>query len=183
MTAPIVDVHLTPDDGERSLRQDVQLGLTSSPKWLQPKWFYDARGSDLFEQITRLPEYYPTRVESSVLGEHAKDIARRTRAHALVELGSGSSDKTRLLLDALHEIGTLRQYVPLDVSTSALGEAVATIRDEYPGWSSMGLWPTSPSTWTASPGKDQEWSPFSAARLATSFRTNEPPFSVSSARP
>ena len=107
-------------------------GLTANPKWLQPKWFYDARGSDLFEEITRLPEYYPTRAESSILGAHAGDIARHTGAHTLVELGSGSSEKTRLLLDALQEAGTLRQYVPLDVSETALREAVAAIHGDYP---------------------------------------------------
>jgi L-histidine N-alpha-methyltransferase len=132
MTAPVVDVYLTPDHAERSLRRDAHLGLTANPKWLQPKWFYDARGSDLFEEITRLPEYYPTRTESSILVAHAGDIARRTGAHTLVELGSGSSEKTRLLLDALRAAGTLRQYVPLDVSETALRDAVAAIHDDYP---------------------------------------------------
>jgi len=132
MTAPIVDVYLTPDHAERSLRRDARIGLSASPKSLPPKWFYDARGSDLFEEITRLPEYYPTRTESSILSAHAGDIARRTGAHTLVELGSGSSEKTRLLLDALQEAGTLRHYVPLDVSESALREAVAAINDDYP---------------------------------------------------
>jgi len=75
MTEPVIDVHLIPDDAQRSLRRDARLGLTSSPKWLQPKWFYDSRGSDLFDQITRLPEYYPTRAERSILAAHAGDIA------------------------------------------------------------------------------------------------------------
>jgi L-histidine Nalpha-methyltransferase len=132
MTEPVIDVHLIPDDAERSLRRDARLGLTSTPKWLQPKWFYDDRGSDLFEQITRLAEYYPTRTESSILSAHAGDIARRTGAHTLVELGSGSSEKTRLLLEALREEGTLRQYVPVDVSESALRDAVVAIHDDYP---------------------------------------------------
>jgi L-histidine Nalpha-methyltransferase len=132
MTTPVVDVYLTPDHAERSLRQDARLGLTSSPKWLPSKWFYDARGSDLFEQITRLPEYYPTRAEASILIAHAGDIAGRTGAHTLVELGSGSSEKTRLLLDALRRQGTLREYVPLDVSESALRDAVAAMHDDYP---------------------------------------------------
>ena len=132
MTAPVVDVYLTPDHADRSLRRDARLGLTSTPKWLPPKWFYDARGSDLFEEITRLPEYYPTRAERSILGAHAQDIARRTGAHTLVELGSGSSEKTRLLLDALRAGGTLCEYVPLDVSESALREAVAAVHHDYP---------------------------------------------------
>jgi L-histidine N-alpha-methyltransferase len=132
MTAPVVDVYLTPDHAERSLRQDARLGLTSNAKWLPSKWFYDARGSDLFEEITRLPEYYPTRAERSILDAHAGDIARRTGAHTLVELGSGSSEKTRLLLDALHAEGTLREYVPLDVSETALRDAVLAMHADYP---------------------------------------------------
>jgi len=132
MTTPVVDVHLTPDHAERSLRQDALLGLTSSTKWLPSKWFYDKYGSDLFEQITRLPEYYPTRAEALILTAHAGDIARRTGAHTLVELGSGSSEKTRLLLDALAAAGTLRGYVPLDVSESALRDAVSVMHQDYP---------------------------------------------------
>ena len=132
MTAPIVDIYLTHDYAERSLRADALRGLTSNPKWLPPKWFYDKRGSDLFEEITRLPEYYPTRAERSILAAHAGDIARRTGAHTLVELGSGSSDKTRLLLDALRDEGTLREFVPLDVSETALRDAVAALHADYP---------------------------------------------------
>jgi L-histidine N-alpha-methyltransferase len=132
MSAPVVDIYLTPDHAEQALRRDAELGLTSTPKWLAPKWFYDARGSDLFEEITRLPEYYPTRTESSILRSRAADIARRTGAHTLVELGSGSSEKTRLLLDALRGAGTLHHYVPLDVSESALRDAVAAIHTDYP---------------------------------------------------
>lgn len=139
MTAPVVDIHLTPDHAERSLSQDARLGLTSSPRWLPSKWFYDARGSDLFEEITRLQEYYPTRAERSILLTHAGDIARRTGAHTLVELGSGSSDKTRLLLDALQGAGTLREYVPLDVSETALREAVSAMHDDYPGLAVHGV--------------------------------------------
>ena len=132
MTQPVVDIYLTPDHADRSLRHDARVGLTGDPKWLPPKWFYDARGSDLFEEITRLPEYYPTRAESSILSAHAGDIAGRTGAHTLVELGSGSSEKTRLLLHALREAGTLRQYVPLDVSQSALRAAVTAIHHDHP---------------------------------------------------
>jgi L-histidine N-alpha-methyltransferase len=132
MTEPVIDVHLIPADAERSLRRDARRGLTANPRWLQPKWFYDARGSDLFEQITQVPEYYPTRAERSILAARAAAIARHTGAHTLVELGSGSSEKTRLLLDSLQEAGTLRQYVPLDVSETALREAVAAIHGDYP---------------------------------------------------
>ncbi len=132
MTAPLVEIYLTPDHAEKALRKDARVGLTSTPKWLSPKWFYDARGSDLFEEITKLPEYYPTRAERSILAAHAGDIAHRTRAHTLVELGSGSSEKTRLLLDALQAEGTLAQFVPLDVSETALRSAVATLNGDYP---------------------------------------------------
>ncbi|MEJ7635371.1 L-histidine N(alpha)-methyltransferase [Aeromicrobium sp.] len=132
MNAPRVDVYLTHDHADRSLRADALRGLTSSPKWLPPKWFYDKRGSDLFEEITRLPEYYPTRAERSILDAYAGDIARRTGVHTLVELGSGSSDKTRLLLDALQGEGSLREFVPLDVSETALRDAVEALHTDYP---------------------------------------------------
>src|SRR6266571_2018599 len=97
-----LEVHLDDAVLARTLRADVRTGLTAHPKWLPPKWFYDARGSVLFEQITQLDEYYPTRAEREVLAAHAPDIARITGAKTLIELGSGSSEKTRLLLDALY---------------------------------------------------------------------------------
>jgi L-histidine N-alpha-methyltransferase len=128
----LIDVHLTPDYAARALRDDVRAGLTADPKWLPPKWFYDARGSELFEQITRLPEYYPTRAEREILQARAGEIAAITKAHTLVELGSGSSEKTRLLLDGLRDRGTLTTFVPLDVSESALREAADAINADYP---------------------------------------------------
>ena len=127
-----LEVHLTDSDLQQALRDDVRRGLGGRPRTLPPKYFYDARGSDLFEQITRLPEYYPTRTERAILTAHADDIARLTAAHTLVELGSGSSEKTHLLLRALQAHGSLRSYVPVDVSASALGQAVAGIAAEYP---------------------------------------------------
>ncbi|MGH3518778.1 MAG: L-histidine N(alpha)-methyltransferase [Haloechinothrix sp.] len=130
---PIVDVYLTGDYLSQGLRDDVRTGLTASPKALPPKWFYDATGSELFERITQLEEYYPTRTERSILAVRADDIARLTGAHTLVELGSGSSEKTRLLLDALLDAGSLREFVPLDVSEYALREAVAVLAADYPG--------------------------------------------------
>ncbi|MEV0677622.1 L-histidine N(alpha)-methyltransferase [Actinosynnema sp. NPDC050436] len=133
MTEPVLDVHLTPEDAVVALRAEARAGLTARPKWVSPKWFYDAVGSDLFEQITRLPEYYPTRAEREILVERAAEIAATTGARALVELGSGSSEKTRLLLDALREHGTLREFVPLDVSASALTDAARQIMADYPG--------------------------------------------------
>jgi L-histidine Nalpha-methyltransferase len=132
MTDPSLEVRLTPDHAARALRHDVVAGLGEDPKWLPPKWFYDARGSELFEEITRLPEYYPFRAEREILDARAAELAARTDAHSLVELGSGSSEKTRLLLDSLRDHGTLREFVPLDVSESALREAVDAIVADYP---------------------------------------------------
>ncbi|GIF08150.1 L-histidine N(alpha)-methyltransferase [Actinoplanes siamensis] len=131
--------HLDERDLARSLRADVREGLTATPKRLPPKWFYDARGSRLFEDITRLPEYYPTRTERSILAGNAQAIARITEAKTLVELGSGSSEKTRLLLDAMLRRGTLGSFVPLDVSESALVEAVESLGVAYPGLSITGV--------------------------------------------
>jgi L-histidine N-alpha-methyltransferase len=118
-----------------SLRADALAGLTATPKTLSPKWFYDERGSELFEKITLLPEYYPTRAERAILRAASAKIAAATGAATLVELGSGSSDKTRLLLDALRDAGTLRSYVPLDVSESALIAAANRVLASYPGLS------------------------------------------------
>lgn len=125
--------HLGPDAMREALEADVRAGLSASPKTLPPKWFYDARGSDLFDQITRLPEYYPTRRESEVLTAHADEIAALTQADTLVELGSGTSEKTRLLLTALHSAGTLTRFVPFDVDEWILTVATKQIVDEYPG--------------------------------------------------
>ncbi|MEW2499619.1 L-histidine N(alpha)-methyltransferase [Amycolatopsis sp. NPDC047767] len=127
-----VDLESHRRDVAGELRADVRTGLTAEQKWLPPKWFYDAEGSELFEKITELPEYYPTRSEREVLAARAGDVARLTDAHTLVELGSGSSEKTRLLLDALTEHGTLESFVPLDVSESALAEAAEAIAADYP---------------------------------------------------
>ncbi|MFF9031065.1 L-histidine N(alpha)-methyltransferase [Streptomyces iakyrus] len=126
--------HLTrtlPEDAtDAALRADVHRGLTGRPKTLPPKWFYDAHGSDLFEKITELPEYYPTRAEREILLARAGDIAAATRARTLVELGSGSSEKTRHLIDALPDLHT---YVPVDVSGSALSQAGQALAAERPG--------------------------------------------------
>lgn len=126
-----MDRFLTADDLAKSLRRDVRDGLTSTPKTLPPKWFYDERGSALFEEITRLDEYYPTRREREILAARASDIAAATGAETLLELGAGSGEKTRLLLGALN--GTLRSYVPVDVSGDFLAEAAAQIAADHPG--------------------------------------------------
>ncbi|MFJ6436087.1 L-histidine N(alpha)-methyltransferase [Streptomyces sp. NPDC091416] len=117
------------DATDAALRADVLLGLTRQPKTLPPKWFYDARGSELFEEITRLPEYYPTRAEREILIDRAAEIAAASGARTLVELGSGSSEKTRHLLDALAD---LHSYVPVDVSESALRGAADALLKERP---------------------------------------------------
>src|SRR6476620_12597408 len=100
-------VHLAPESLAEQMAEDVRAGLGSRPRTLPPKYFYDARGSELFDEITRLPEYYPTRAERSILESRVDDIARLTSAETLVELGSGTSEKTRLLLRALTAAGTL----------------------------------------------------------------------------
>jgi len=128
-----LDRRLPPGFLEEALRADALTGLTSQPKSLPPKWFYDAQGSALFDKITELPEYYPTRAEREILRVTATGIASQTRARTLIELGSGSSDKTRLLLDALRAAGTLRCYVPVDVSEPALAAAGRALSAEYPG--------------------------------------------------
>jgi L-histidine N-alpha-methyltransferase len=122
-----------------SLRADALAGLTASPKTLPPKWFYDATGSELFEKITALPEYYPTRAEREILQAVAPQIAAASGAATLVELGSGSSEKTRLLIDALRAAGTLRQYVPVDVSEQALLAAASALFSDYPGLEVSGV--------------------------------------------
>ncbi|MEY2464600.1 MAG: L-histidine Nalpha-methyltransferase, partial [Acidimicrobiaceae bacterium] len=118
-----VDVHLAPDDRRTALQDDARAGLTSTPKSLPPVWFYDDRGSRLFDEITRLPEYYLTRAERSILEAHADEIVAATGADTMVELGSGTSEKTRLLLDAMARTGALRSFVPFDVSEEVLREA------------------------------------------------------------
>ena len=125
--------HLAADSATQALRRDVYDGLTQTPKSLPPKWFYDSVGSDLFDQITRLPEYYPTRAEAEILRERSDEIAAASGADTLVELGSGTSEKTRLLLSALRNSGSLRRFVPFDVDASVLQAASSAILDEYPG--------------------------------------------------
>jgi L-histidine Nalpha-methyltransferase len=124
--------HLAADSAYQALRRDVLDGLAASPKSLPPKWFYDSVGSDLFDQITRLPEYYPTRAEAEILRARSAEIASVTGADTLVELGSGTSEKTRTLLQALDDGGTLRRFVPFDVDASMLSAAATAIQREYP---------------------------------------------------
>lgn len=127
-----IDTHLTAADRADALAADVRTGLTSAPKELPPKWFYDATGSLLFDEITRLPEYYPTRRERAILVARAGEIAAASGADTLVELGSGTSDKTRLLLDAFARAGTLSRFAPFDVDRSVLVTAAEKIGADYP---------------------------------------------------
>jgi L-histidine N-alpha-methyltransferase len=130
--AVVVRSYLGPGD-ERSLADDVLDGLTRPFKEIPPKHFYDARGAELFERISELPEYYPTRAERAILEAHAGDIATETGAAELVEPGAGSAAKTRLLLRAMAEAGTLSRYVPLDVTERVLRDTAAALVAELPG--------------------------------------------------
>jgi L-histidine Nalpha-methyltransferase len=131
--APTVEVHLSGDDLRRALEDDVRSGLTSRPKELPPVYFYDERGSRLFDEITRLPEYYPTRSERSILDAHAKEMVLHAEADVLVEIGAGTCAKSRVLLDAMQATGQLNRFVPLDVSEATLREAAHELAEEYPG--------------------------------------------------
>jgi dimethylhistidine N-methyltransferase len=128
-----VEVKLDPADWSTHLAEETRTGLGDRPPWTPPVWFYDDVGSALFEEITRLPEYYPTRAERSILAQRADEIARRTGADTLVELGSGTSEKTRLLLDGLARAGTLARFVPFDVSEATLRDAAESVARERPG--------------------------------------------------
>ena len=119
--------------------QDIIRGLTQNPKSLPPKYFYDDRGSQLFEQICDLPEYYPTRTETAILHQFGNEIAAMTRTCQLVELGSGSSSKTRLLLDAYQALGNRLEYVPIDVSGTILKDSACQLLQDYPSLYIRGL--------------------------------------------
>lgn len=134
-----LDCHHDQRSAARALAADVRDGLTARPKSLPPKWFYDAVGSELFEQITRLEEYYPTRRERQILRLHAAEVAAATRPQTLIELGSGSAEKTRLLIDAARAAGSLRRYVPVDVSETALVSSGEAIGRDYPGLAVHGV--------------------------------------------
>jgi L-histidine Nalpha-methyltransferase len=116
-----------------TLVEDVRDGLTRSLKELPPKYFYDERGSELFDQITTLPEYYPTRCERQILNRHAPEIVGASAAEELVELGSGTASKTRALLYAMAGSGSLRRYVPFDVDPSVVESCAHELTELYPG--------------------------------------------------
>jgi L-histidine N-alpha-methyltransferase len=129
---PTLEEHLTAEDRRALLEHDARTGLTATPKCLSPIWFYDERGSGLFDEITRLPEYYQTRAERGLLESAAAEIVERSGADTLVELGSGTSEKTRVLLDAMTGGGPCR-YVPLDVDPDTLVAAAHALAEEYDG--------------------------------------------------
>jgi L-histidine N-alpha-methyltransferase len=134
-----IDVHLDAD-AAAAMARDVREGLSASPKELSPKYFYDERGSQLFEQITELSEYYPTRAEREILSERSAEIHATAGApRTLVELGSGSASKTRHLLTAMRDAGCLETYVPVDISEEITQETARILVDEYPGLAVRGL--------------------------------------------
>jgi len=130
---PTIDIHLSGAELRDAMEHDVRGGLTAQPKSIPPVYFYDDRGSRLFDEITRLPEYYPTRAERSILDAHAGDIADRSQADTLIELGAGTCEKSRILLDAMRSAGHLHRFVPLDVSDTTLWDAADALSREYPG--------------------------------------------------
>jgi len=134
-----IDVCLDPDELTRIMAEEVRGGLTAKQKRLPSKYFYDARGSELFEQITELPEYYQTRTELQILQSIAAGLVGELDSEELVELGSGSATKTRVLLDAMQAHGTLRSYVPFDVSAEMLRESAARLLDDYPALAVHGV--------------------------------------------
>ncbi len=135
MTAPVVEVHLEAGELHAALLDDARRGLLAPEghKQLPPVWFYDDYGSALFDAITELPEYYPTRAERALLQAHAGDIAAQAKPATLVELGAGTCDKSRIVLDALRAVGCGERYVPLDVSEATLRQAADALSADYPG--------------------------------------------------
>jgi L-histidine Nalpha-methyltransferase len=134
-----IELHLAADGGA-AMQRDIRAGLSAEPKELAPKYFYDERGSQLFEQITELPEYYPTRAEREILAERSAEIVAAAGAPGvLVELGSGSATKTRYLLSAMWEVGCLSTYVPVDISAEITHGTAECLVEEYPGLAVRGL--------------------------------------------
>jgi L-histidine N-alpha-methyltransferase len=134
-----IEVHLRADGGA-GMARDIRLGLTAKPKELAPKYFYDERGSQLFERITELDEYYPTRAEREILSQRSGEIvAAAGEPGTLVELGSGSAAKTRHLLSAMRDAGCLATYVPVDISEEITHETAEALVEEYPGLTIRGL--------------------------------------------
>src|SRR4051812_24512381 len=134
----VIESHLG-EEAPSSLADDVLDGLTRPFKELPPKYLYDERGSALFDAICELPEYYPTRAERAILEARAADLVARTGAGELVELGSGMAIKTRVVLDAMREAGTLRRYVPFDVDPTVVHRCADALAGDYPGLAIHGV--------------------------------------------
>ncbi|HET6874714.1 MAG TPA: L-histidine N(alpha)-methyltransferase [Acidimicrobiales bacterium] len=126
-----VDVFVSEAARHEAMEDDIRKGLSEPPRTIPPVWFYDEVGSLLFDEITRLPEYYLTRAEKSILEERSTEIIERSEADTLVEIGSGTSEKTRLLLDAMSASGSLRRIVLLDISEEILRQAAAELHSRY----------------------------------------------------
>ena len=138
--APLtVAVHTVGRSARDELIADVRRGFGRRPRWLPPRWFYDEEGSRLFDLITELPEYYQTRTERTILLERAAEIARRARPESLVELGAGSCSKSRLLIDACRDVGSLTSFIPFDVSDTVVQRTSRELVDEYPGLTVYGM--------------------------------------------
>lgn len=134
MTSTVtVERRIPTDWATGEMRADVRRGLSMRPRSVPAKWLYDDRGSELFDEITRLAEYYPTEAERTILRERATHIAQITAAHTVIELGAGTSDKTRTLLDAFWAADQLERFVPLDVSEATLVSAANALAERYPG--------------------------------------------------
>jgi L-histidine N-alpha-methyltransferase len=127
------------EDPRQQLISDVRAGLLARPKRLPSRWFYDRRGSELFEEITELPEYYLTRTETEILRQHADEIAKTAQPEVLVELGSGTSAKSRLLIDAARRYGSIRVFVPFDIDEDTIGRTAAALAAEFPGLVVQGI--------------------------------------------
>jgi L-histidine Nalpha-methyltransferase len=134
-----IDDHLGGGGPTDSMAADVRAGFARQPRELSPKYFYDARGSELFDRITALPEYYPARCERALLNRHAPELVSDTGARELVEIGSGMASKTRALLYAMAGAGTLRRYVPFDVDRSVVESCARELTEHYPGLAVHGV--------------------------------------------
>jgi len=127
----LIDIHADERDRQERLENDVRRGLTARRKFLPPKYFYDRPGSLLFERITELPEYYPTRTEAALLGEIVPELFREFLPDELVEIGAGSAEKTRRILDAVSADGRPVRYLPLDVDRQTLETSAARLLADY----------------------------------------------------
>jgi L-histidine Nalpha-methyltransferase len=140
LQAPItLAIHSIGSEDRENMIDEVREGLLGTPKRLPSRCFYDARGCELFDAITELPEYYQTRTESQILTDRASDIVHRVCPEAIVELGAGSCTKTPILLDAAVATGSLRHFLPFDISEGAVREAAGKLLERYPALSIYGL--------------------------------------------